>query len=203
MTLALLTALLIGAPAAAAKGIAAAEACGAGGCRGLDPRGALDLNDLVPYGAPVDAPRGLPFYRLRLTYARPDTTLSESPPAATVTYVPGARAALLRAPNDARPSRNPRPSRDRWWALDRRVQNAFRVATAGLEPLPGTQLAHALDGPHAEAAGPPASDGASPSAPLLAIAVAALLTLCGAALLARRHVTGGRSRGGHPATEPR
>lgn len=173
VALVLLTVILVAAPSAAAKGVASAEVCGAGGCRDLIAHGAVELDNLIPFGASVAAPRDRPFYRLRLTFRGPPPSLLGDPaeePAAQVsdvTYVPAARAARVgRA----------------WFGLARPSLAAFRRATAGLEPL---RAAGATGGP-AEGGG--AEGWSAKPAPVAATPAAALavLVLVGGALLARR-----------------
>lgn len=152
LALALLMVLLVATPAAAAKGVASADICGAAGCRALDPHGALDLNSLVPYGAPVEAPRGLPFYRLRLAFAGPEVSLlehrGEDPAQVTdIIYVPAVRAARLTSPTGPGPSRG-----ETWLALATPSLRTFRRATAGLKPIPAAALERAGSRPIAETA---------------------------------------------------
>jgi len=205
LALALLMVLLVATPTAAAKGVASADICGAAGCRALDPHGALDLNSLVPYGAPVEAPRGLPFYRLRLAFAGPEVSLlkhrGEDPAQVTdIIYVPAVRAARLTSPTGPGPSRG-----ETWLALATPSLRTFRRATAGLEPLPAAGLERAGSRPIAETARRPMHDGAGEATLPAAPGALALLALAAAALLAlRRRGSAGpgvQPRGGNPQTD--
>lgn len=186
IALALMTVLLVATPTAAAKGVASAEVCGTGGCRALDAHGALDLDNLIPFGTPVGGPRRLPFYRLRLAFEGRDISLvehrGEDPSQVTdVIYMPAAGVARLARPTGRGPSRG-----EAWSALARPSMRAFRLATAGLEPLPAAELERAAIRPTAETADPSAQDGAGEAAVPAAGGALALLALAGAALLARR-----------------
>ena len=181
--LALSTVLLVATPTAAAKGVASAEVCGAGGCRALDPRGPLSLDRLIPYGRPVDAPPHLPSYRVRLAFAGPELSLTENraEPAqlVDVTYVPAARAAHYGGPKGVDPWRD-----DAWSALAGPSLRAFRRATAGLEPLPAGAL---------RPAAARLTDDGGPLGPAIAAGLA-LLAVSGAALLERGRRTQRQAR---------
>jgi hypothetical protein len=116
-----LTALFAAAPAAHAKGVMAAQVCGANGCNDVTDRSQLDL--FLQGGDPTDPPSSTTgWYRARLTIGADGSAEDHF----TIVVVPDQRRI--------------RGSEGVWMPIGPDAADAYRQAARGLEPFPASKL---------------------------------------------------------------
>jgi LPXTG-motif cell wall-anchored protein len=115
------------APAAFAKGVSQATACGASGCRDATPRHPNDTA-LLEGGPEIAIPaHRAPYFELRVVIGAPDNPEAR----AQILYVPSLHAIRVHWPNQLAT----------WMHATGNAEQALKRATAGLTPIAASKLA--------------------------------------------------------------